>query len=52
MIVGEQALPIATLFGVVRCSGVIGCDEKWVGVRALGVTLPLLEAQTTLFPRQ
>ena len=30
MIVGEQALPIATLFGVVRCSGVIGFDEKWV----------------------
>ena len=30
MIVGQQALPIATLFGVVRCSGVIGFDEKWV----------------------
>ena len=30
MIVGQQALPIATLFGVVRCSGVIGLDEKWV----------------------
>jgi len=30
MMVGEQALPIATLFGVVRCSGVIGLDEKWV----------------------
>jgi transposase-like protein len=30
MMVGEQALPIATLFGVVRSSGVIGCDEKWV----------------------
>jgi transposase-like protein len=30
MAVGEQALPIATLFGVVRCSGVIGFDEKWV----------------------
>ena len=30
MTVGEQALPIATLFGVVRCSGVIGFDEKWV----------------------
>lgn len=30
MMVSEQALPIATLFGVVRCSGVIGFDEKWV----------------------
>jgi transposase-like protein len=30
MAVGEQALPIATLFGVVRSSGVIGIDEKWV----------------------
>lgn len=30
MAVGEQALPIATLFGVVRSSGVIGFDEKWV----------------------
>jgi transposase-like protein len=30
MMVGEQALPIATLFGMVRCSGVIGFDEKWV----------------------
>jgi transposase-like protein len=30
MMVGEQALPIATLFGMVRSSGVIGCDEKWV----------------------
>jgi transposase-like protein len=30
MAVGEQALPIATLFGVVRSSGVIGMDEKWV----------------------
>ena len=30
MIVGQQALPIATLFGVVRSSGVIGLDEKWV----------------------
>jgi len=29
-IVGEQALPLATLFGVVRSSGVIGVDEKWV----------------------
>ena len=30
MMVGEQALPTAALFGVVRSSGVIGCDEKWV----------------------
>jgi transposase-like protein len=30
MAVGEQALPVATLFGVVRSSGVIGMDEKWV----------------------
>ena len=30
MAVGEQALPIATLFGVVRSSGVVGIDEKWV----------------------
>jgi transposase-like protein len=30
MAVGEQGLPIATLFGVVRSSGVIGIDEKWV----------------------
>jgi transposase-like protein/bisphosphoglycerate-dependent phosphoglycerate mutase len=30
MVVGEQALPMATLFGVVRSSGVIGFDEKWV----------------------
>jgi len=30
MAVGEQALPIATLFGLVRSSGVIGFDEKWV----------------------
>jgi transposase-like protein len=30
MAVGEQALPIATLFGVVRSSGVVGVDEKWV----------------------
>ncbi len=32
MRVGEQALPVATLFGVVRSSGVIGMDEKWVVV--------------------
>ncbi len=30
MLVGQQALPVATLFGVVRCSGVVGVDEKWV----------------------
>jgi len=30
MLVGQQSLPIATLFGVVRCSGVVGIDEKWV----------------------
>ncbi|MDH4135750.1 MAG: transposase [Anaerolineae bacterium] len=30
MAVGEQALPIATLFGVVHSSGVVGIDEKWV----------------------
>jgi transposase-like protein len=30
MAVGEQALPLATLFGVVRSSGVVGVDEKWV----------------------
>ena len=30
MAVGEQALPVATLFGVVHSSGVVGIDEKWV----------------------
>jgi len=30
MAVGQQALPIATLFGVMRSSGVVGIDEKWV----------------------
>jgi transposase-like protein len=30
MAVGEQAFPLATLFGIVRSSGVIGVDEKWV----------------------
>jgi transposase-like protein len=30
MVVGEQALPVAILFGVVRSSGVVGIDEKWV----------------------
>ena len=29
-IVGEQTLPLVTLFGFVRSSGVIGVDEKWV----------------------
>ena len=27
---GEQLLPVAALFGVVRCSGVVGVDEKYV----------------------
>jgi transposase-like protein len=30
MMVGEQVLPIATFLGMVRSSGVVGCDEKWV----------------------
>ena len=30
MAVGEQALPVAALFGMVRSSGVVGVDEKWV----------------------
>ncbi|MFQ5488845.1 MAG: hypothetical protein ACE5ET_10440, partial [Gammaproteobacteria bacterium] len=30
MLIGQQSLPIATLFGVVRSSGVVGIDEKWV----------------------
>jgi hypothetical protein len=30
MAVGEQTLPLAQLFGLVRSSGVIGVDEKWV----------------------
>ena len=30
MVVGEQTLPVAALFGLVRCSGVVGVDEKWV----------------------
>ncbi len=29
---GGQLLPVATLFGVVRSSGVVGVDEKWVQV--------------------
>ena len=30
MAVGEHTLPLAQLFGLVRSSGVIGVDEKWV----------------------
>ena len=30
MAVGRCALPVAALFGVVRSSGVVGMDEKWV----------------------
>ena len=30
MAVGEQTLPVAMLFGIVRSSGIIGVDEKWV----------------------
>jgi transposase len=30
MAIGEQTLPLAQLFGLVRSSGVIGVDEKWV----------------------
>lgn len=29
---GQELLPIAALFGLVRCSGVVGIDEKWVQV--------------------
>jgi transposase-like protein len=29
---GQDLLPVAALFGVVRCSGVVGIDEKWVQV--------------------
>lgn len=29
---GHELLPVAALFGVVRCSGVIGIDEKFVKV--------------------
>jgi transposase-like protein len=29
---GRDLLPVAALFGVVRCSGVVGVDEKWVQV--------------------
>jgi hypothetical protein len=31
---GQDLLPVAALFGVVRCSGVVGIDEKWVQVPA------------------
>jgi len=30
MIVGEESLPVAAIFGLVRSSGVVGVDEKWV----------------------
>ena len=30
MAVGDRALPIATMFGLVRSSGTVGIDEKWV----------------------
>jgi transposase-like protein len=33
---GGQLLPVAALFGVVRSSGVVGVDEKWVRVHAPG----------------
>jgi DNA-directed RNA polymerase subunit RPC12/RpoP len=29
---GRELLSVAALFGVVRCSGVVGIDEKWVQV--------------------
>jgi transposase-like protein len=29
-LIGQQSLPVAKLFGVVHCSGVVGIDEKWV----------------------
>jgi len=29
---GRELLPVAALFGVLRCSGVVGIDEKWVQV--------------------
>jgi hypothetical protein len=29
---GQELLPVAALFGVLRCSGVVGVDEKWVQV--------------------
>jgi len=30
MVIGEQTLPVASIFGLVRSSGVVGVDEKWV----------------------
>lgn len=33
---GGQLLPVAALFGVVRSSGVVGVDEKWVRVQVPG----------------
>ncbi|WP_172450589.1 integrase catalytic domain-containing protein, partial [Candidatus Chloroploca asiatica] len=33
---GGQLLPVAALFGVVRSSGVVGVDEKWVRVHVPG----------------
>lgn len=30
MEVGDQALPVAALFGIVHSSGIVGVDEKWV----------------------
>jgi transposase-like protein len=33
---GGQLLPVAALFGVVRSSGVVGVDEKWVRVHIPG----------------
>lgn len=30
MLIGQHSLPLAALFGLVRCSGVVGVDEKWV----------------------
>jgi transposase-like protein len=33
---GGQLLPVAALFGVVRSSGVVGVDEKWVRVHRPG----------------
>lgn len=30
MIVGEQTLPVAAIFGLVHSSSVVGVDEKWV----------------------
>jgi len=30
MVVGQQTLPVVAIFGLVRSSGVVGVDEKWV----------------------